>query len=498
MLLGDLFVSQSQIPTRILMFTSPDCAYCPSVEKLLKRTIGSGSVAFAHVSTIDVTENPEVAARYKIRSLPTLIVNDEQVLSGQITEGEVQNVLWSKLVSTILEREKSYDTRKETMLAITTNTLSSALELQLVRPSIGDYTHIGFLQKTTFSILGLDILATRLFYEAGRDLGLYGADSHLLLSLNPRIGAEIRSIEKRFQQVIEGIRNFFNRKTSNLPTYFSDRVDVISLDDDEAVIHIYETASCTQAMDIGEPLCHFTAGEIAGMIEALLAERVTVRETACWGTGDPFCEFYIKLVGDKKTSYPLPKARKDRRERFKELINHNMRLAFDSLFMKLKMRPNVGDYLHIGIPQQQLTSLKLSDPFTGSLLYAAGHEQGLTSPEIELIEKIKNKSSPTGNMEFLDALKVLRNFYNHPSSFLSREHGKVRSRNLRKDSASLQIYEIASAAATPNSGVNFCDFEAGWIAGMLERLTGQNIVANESKCWGLGYDYCEFDVQVVE
>ncbi len=480
------------------MFTSPDCAYCPSVEKLLQRTIGSGSAAFAHVSTIDVNENPEVAARYKIKSLPTLIVNDEKVLSGQISEGEVQNVLWNKLVTTILEREKSYDMRKDTMLAITTNTLSSALELQLVRPSIGDYTHIGTLQKTTYSILGLDVLASRLFYEAGRDLGLYGADSHLLLSLNPKIGAEIRSIEKRFKYVIEGICDFFSRQTSNLPTYFSDRVDIISLEADEAVIHVYETASCTQAMDIGEPLCHFTAGEIAGMMEALLAERVNVRETACWGTGDKFCEFYIKLVGEKETPYPVPKARKDRRERFKELTNHSMQLAFDSLFMKLKMRENAGDYIHIGVPQQQLTSLKLSDPFTGSLLYAAGHEQGLNSPEIEFIQKIKNKSAEIGNMEFLGALKVLRNFYNHPSSFLSREHGKIRSRNLRKESASIIIYELASATATPNAGVNFCDFEAGKIAGLFERLTGQNIVANETKCWGLGNTFCEFEIKVVD
>jgi len=480
------------------MFTSPDCAYCPSVEKLLQRTIGSGSASFAHVSTIDVTENPEVATRYKIRSLPTLVVNDELVLSGQISEAEVQNVLWNKLVTTILEREKSYDMRKDTMLAITTNTLSSALELQLVRPSIGDYTHIGTLQKTTYSILGLDVLATRLFYEAGRDLGLYGADSHLLLSLNPKIGAEIRSIEKRFKYVIEGISDFFSRQTSNLPTYFSDRVDIVSLGDDEAEIHVFETASCTQAMEIGEPLCHFTAGEIAGMIEALLAERVTVRETACWGTGDEFCEFNIKLVGDKETPYPLPKARKDRRERFKTLIEHSMQLAFDSLFMKTKMRPNAGDYIHIGIPQQQLTSLKLSDPFTGSLLYAAGHEQGLNSPEIEYIKKIKNKSAEIGNMKFLEALKVLRNFYNHPSSFLSREHGKVRSRNLRKESASIIIYELASSTATPNAGVNFCDFEAGKIAGLFERLTGQNIIANETKCWGLGNTFCEFEIKVVD
>ena len=480
------------------MFTSPDCAYCPSVEKLLQRTIGFGSAAFAHVSTIDVTENPEVATRYKINSLPTLIINDEKVLSGQITEGEVQNVLWNKLVTTILEREKSYDMRKETMLAITTNTLSSALELQLVRPSIGDYTHIGTLQKTTFSILGLDVLATRLFYEAGKDLGLYGADSHLLLSLNPKIGAEIRSIEKRFKYVIEGISEFYNRQTSNLPTYFSDRVDIVSLSHDEAVIHLHETASCTQAMDIGEPLCHFTAGEMAGMIEALLAESVNVRETECWGTGQDFCTFHIKLAGEKEKPYPLPKKRKDRPERFKQLIDRSMRLAYDSIFMKRKMRPNTGDYLHLGVLQQQLTSLKLSDPFTGSLLYAAGHQQGLNSPEIEFINRIKNKSAEIGEMEFLEALKVLRNFYNHPSSFLSREHGKVRSQNLRKESASLIIYELASATATPNAGVNFCDFETGKIAGLFERLTGQNIVANESKCWGLGNNFCEFDVSKVD
>lgn len=491
-------MTQSQIPTRILMFTSPDCAYCPSVEKLLQRTIGFGSAAFAHVSTIDVTENPELKTRYKIRSLPTLIINDEKVLSGQITEGEVQNVLWNKLVTTILEREKSYDMRKETMLAITTNTLSSALELQLVRPSIGDYTHIGTLQKTTFSILGLDVLATRLFYEAGKDLGLYGADSHLLLSLNPKIGAEIRSIEKRFKYVIEGISEFYNRQTSNLPTYFSDRVDIISLDGDEAVIRVYETASSTQAMDIGEPLCHFTAGEMAGMIEVLLAESVIVRETACWGTGNPYCEFYIKLAGAKEKPYPLPKKRKDRPERFKTLVEHSMHLAYDSIFMKRKMRPNTGDYLHLGVLQQQLTSLKLSDPFTGSLLYAAGHQQGLNSPEIEFINRIKNKTAEIGAMEFLEAVKVLRNFYNHPSSFLSREHGKVRSRNLRKESASLIVYELASSTATPNAGVNFCDFETGKIAGLFERLTGQNIVANESKCWGLGNNFCEFDVSIVD
>lgn len=478
------------------MFTSPDCAYCPSVKKLLQRMIGSGSSVFAHVSTIDITENPEVAARYNIKSLPTLVINDEKVLSGLISDADVQNLLWNKLVSTILEREKSYDMRKETMLSITTNTLSSALELQLVRPSIGDYTHIGSLQKTTFSILGLDILATRLLYEAGRELGLYGADPHLLLSLNPKIGAEIRSIEKRFTYVIEGISNFFNRQTSNLPTYFSDRVDIIKLEDDEAIIHLHETASCSQAMDIGEPLCHFTAGEIAGMIEALLAEKVTVRETACWGTGDTVCEFHIKLVGEKETPYQLPKKQKGRRERFKELIGNSLQLAFDSLFMKRKMRPNAGEYVHIGVPQQQLTSLKLSDPFTGSLLYAAGHEQGLNSPEIKLIERMQNIS--IGNMAFLKAISRLRTLLNHPSSFLSREHGIVQSRNLKRKSASLRIFECASAAGTPSFAVNFCDFEAGWIAGMLERLTGHSIVVNESKCWGLGHEYCEFDIEVVE
>ena len=166
--------------------------------------------------------------------------------------------------------------------------------------------------------------------------------------------------------------------------------------------------------------------------------------------------------------------------------------------MKTKMRPNAGDYIHIGVPQQQLTSLKLSDPFTGSLLYAAGHEQGVNSPEIEYSKKIKNKSAEIGNMKFLEALKVLRNFYNHPSSFLSREHGKVRSRNLRKESASIIIYELASATATPNAGVNFCDFEAGKIAGLFERLTGQNIIANEIKCWGLGNTFCEFEIKVVD
>ncbi|MDQ2809630.1 MAG: hypothetical protein M3Z04_22375 [Chloroflexota bacterium] len=46
---------------------------------------------------------------------------------------------------------------------------------------------------------------------------------------------------------------------------------------------------------VGEPLCHFEAGFLAGALAGLTHRRVQVRETACWGTGAQQCLFVAKL-----------------------------------------------------------------------------------------------------------------------------------------------------------------------------------------------------------
>jgi len=64
---------------------------------------------------------------------------------------------------------------------------------------------------------------------------------------------------------------------------------------DTIEIELAESLSGAGLPAVGEPLCHFEAGFLAGGLAGLTARRVQVRETACWGTGHQSCIFVAKL-----------------------------------------------------------------------------------------------------------------------------------------------------------------------------------------------------------
>lgn len=64
---------------------------------------------------------------------------------------------------------------------------------------------------------------------------------------------------------------------------------------DTMEIELAESLSGAGLPPIGEPLCHFEAGFLAGALMNLTGKRVQVRETQCWGTGQQTCTFVAKL-----------------------------------------------------------------------------------------------------------------------------------------------------------------------------------------------------------
>lgn len=64
-----------------------------------------------------------------------------------------------------------------------------------------------------------------------------------------------------------------------------DRVDVV----------LHESAAAAGAQPMGKPLCHYQAGLLAGIFEAVTGRTTQARETKCWGLGDRLCEFRIDL-----------------------------------------------------------------------------------------------------------------------------------------------------------------------------------------------------------
>jgi len=64
---------------------------------------------------------------------------------------------------------------------------------------------------------------------------------------------------------------------------------------DTLEIELAESLSGSGLPVVGEPVCHFEAGFLAGALAGLTGRRVQVRETACCGTGAPTCLFVAKL-----------------------------------------------------------------------------------------------------------------------------------------------------------------------------------------------------------
>ena len=44
----------------------------------------------------------------------------------------------------------------------------------------------------------------------------------------------------------------------------------------------------------------------------------------------------------------------------------------------------------------------------------------------------------------------------------------------------------------PDTGRTYCKFDEGLISGALEKATGEKYSVREVKCWGNGYEFCEF------
>ncbi len=47
----------------------------------------------------------------------------------------------------------------------------------------------------------------------------------------------------------------------------------------------------------------------------------------------------------------------------------------------------------------------------------------------------------------------------------------------------------------PEMGKPLCPSDAGIIAGVLDKTLGKKHVVRETKCWGTGYDFCEFEIK---
>lgn len=78
------------------MFTSPGCANCPAVKKMLKEVTGKlkGDIT---VEEVDITSDPTRAAQYGVMSVPAVVINGILKFVGIPSREELEKALVEEL-----------------------------------------------------------------------------------------------------------------------------------------------------------------------------------------------------------------------------------------------------------------------------------------------------------------------------------------------------------------------------------------------------------------
>ncbi|MGC9780170.1 MAG: thioredoxin family protein [Candidatus Heimdallarchaeota archaeon] len=491
------------VPIRMLVFTSPDCYACPDVERIVHKHVGTYYSDMCHISTIDVQQQPKIAEKYNVRTLPTVMIDDEIVLQGLVTESDIRDLLWQQVTGSMMDREESFDARKETLLTISKNSFDSLLNEDFIRPNIGDYIHVGVMQQMMVSLVALDKLVPQLLYQAGKDVGLYGVGTYLMITLNPNIGTEFRAKE-RFEEVINGLVKYFSdNETINIPMKLADSAKIVKIKDDLAILRITGLASACGAPFVGEPLCHFSAGEMAGITQALTGKDCIVHESKCIGLGHEYCEFEIH-VSDEPISRSQRESKEeyiveDRSQHFQGILHDISRRLHESFISPKDVfnRGNISNEVHFTKLQQAIVNIKMADPFSGALLYAAGRQLGIFGPGRDILQRYLEDENYSWPLTLDQSLHVLNKFFHFGMMQAAKERADVKI--IEEDGVlKVRIFECAMSSGAIDSGTTFCDFMAGYIAGRIQILTSKDCIVNETKCHGLGHKFCEFEISFVE
>jgi len=71
---------------------------------------------------------------------------------------------------------------------------------------------------------------------------------------------------------------------------------VSEMTEHKITVQVFECVTCCGIPNIGEMVCHFEAGLIAGALSKILGKSTKATETKCYGKGDKVCQFEVLVL----------------------------------------------------------------------------------------------------------------------------------------------------------------------------------------------------------
>ncbi|MHA1124831.1 MAG: PAS domain S-box protein [Candidatus Heimdallarchaeota archaeon] len=217
-----------QIHTEILLFTSKNCVYCAPAEEVLQEVLSSygGKITYRKV---DVEEEPELADKFDIMSLPTIAIGEEKLTS-------VPDIykLHSALFSALVPEEKFRRTRQEldniiNYSPIAILTISDKGIVTSVNPLVEVMT--GFKRK---DIIGKDIFEkkVKVFNSEMKKLFRRGLKGETI-SVN-------RLQLKKFASESPGLFSIVSLKVVPMASKEGDITEILAISEDVTLIALQE------------------------------------------------------------------------------------------------------------------------------------------------------------------------------------------------------------------------------------------------------------------
>lgn len=156
-------------------------------------------------------------------------------------------------------------------------------DVDLGRPNLGQNTPVSVYRLMQYTLK--DVLSQRfsgntaneLFIEAGKLAGVNFCKHMLDTTLS--FDEFVAHLQNRLKELNIGIL----------------RVEKADLEKAEFVLTVSEDLDCSGLPVIGETVCHYDEGFIAGILNTYTGREFDVKEIDCWATGDTTCRFVAKV-----------------------------------------------------------------------------------------------------------------------------------------------------------------------------------------------------------
>jgi predicted hydrocarbon binding protein len=121
---------------------------------------------------------------------------------------------------------------------------------------------------------------------------LLGKNGSNLLFINAgrELGKEIGKIlyDRDLNKYLERVKEFVKKEKIG-------KLNIVEADNEKLVFQLDECITCSGMESIGQRICFFETGLVAGLVEQYLGEKVVAKETKCNANGEETCEVTVYL-----------------------------------------------------------------------------------------------------------------------------------------------------------------------------------------------------------